>query len=159
VYVGGWFTSYGGTSGRNYLVKLNGTTGAVDTTFTTKMLYKLHNTIRSIVAVSNTHIYISGENFSYNDNTNLHEGSFNYFARINNPLTINTVLKEQGELMFTYDPVSNDWIIANGNILGNAGVDFDITPAGQVTYTSSNITGPNYNGFIKYRIQYKTKVM
>lgn len=34
---------------------------------------------------------------------------------------------------------------------GDAGVDFDITAGGQVTYTSSNMTGTNYSGEVRFK--------
>lgn len=34
---------------------------------------------------------------------------------------------------------------------GDAGIDFDITAGGQITYTSSNMTGTNYSGEVRFK--------
>lgn len=44
----------------------------------------------------------------------------------------------------------SDWTIVVESV-GNSGVTFDITAAGQVTYTSTNMTGTNYSGEIRFR--------
>jgi hypothetical protein len=42
------------------------------------------------------------------------------------------------------------WIFQQEGI-GDAGISFSITPAGQVQYTSSNLAGTPYSGLIKFR--------
>lgn len=44
----------------------------------------------------------------------------------------------------------SDWVISIRSV-GNANVDFDITPIGQVRYkTNESLGGTSYNGFIKF---------
>lgn len=43
-----------------------------------------------------------------------------------------------------------DWILQLEGF-GDAGIELDITPAGQVQYKSSNISGTGYTGLIKFR--------
>lgn len=45
----------------------------------------------------------------------------------------------------------NKWLLSQGNMVGNAGVAFSITDAGQVRYTSTNITGANYSGKLSFK--------
>lgn len=54
-----------------------------------------------------------------------------------------TELVESGSFILTYNPTADDWNISltNINTPDNSGVDFTVTTAGQVQYTSSNITG------------------
>lgn len=42
------------------------------------------------------------------------------------------------------------WILQQDGV-GNAGITLDITPAGQVQYTSSNMSGTPYTGLMKFR--------
>lgn len=55
---------------------------------------------------------------------------------------------ESGFIEGNYDGAS--WKIAIRSV-SNAGVFFDITPSGQITYTSTNIVGSNYVGQILFR--------
>lgn len=57
-------------------------------------------------------------------------------------------LVESGFIEGNYD--GNDWFIAVRSV-GNAGVSFNITPSGQVTYTSTNLVGSSYIGSILFR--------
>lgn len=43
-----------------------------------------------------------------------------------------------------------DWILQLEGF-GDAGIELDITPAGQVQYRSSNISGTGYQGLLKFR--------
>lgn len=57
-------------------------------------------------------------------------------------------LVESGFIEGNFD--GSTWSIAIRS-LSNAGVNFDITNSGQITYTSSNLTGTNYKGTILFR--------
>lgn len=67
--------------------------------------------------------------------------------------TTNTYGKaETGTLLFLYDnSAPTPWSIGQGNILGNAGVTFSITNAGQVQYTSTDIGATSYSGLLTFR--------
>lgn len=57
---------------------------------------------------------------------------------------------EKGTIQIAYDN-NLGWIINQGNILGNAGVNFSITGAGQIQYTSTDIGSSSYTGTMKFR--------
>lgn len=61
---------------------------------------------------------------------------------------------ESGEIRLVYDNAAssgNKWSLTQGNIVGNAGVIFTITDAGQVQYTSTDIGSTSYSGAMKFR--------
>jgi uncharacterized delta-60 repeat protein len=66
VYIGGAFTSYAGTSGRNRLIKVN-SSGVLDTTFMTNAVdgTKFSNIVYAIIADSNNNVYIGGDFITY----------------------------------------------------------------------------------------------
>lgn len=56
---------------------------------------------------------------------------------------------ETGQMHLIYD--NNDgWNLGIGGVIGNSGVTFSITPAGQIQYQSTDIGSINYNGIIKF---------
>lgn len=57
---------------------------------------------------------------------------------------------ETGEMHLIYDN-NVGWSIAIGNVVGNSGVDFDLTSGGQVQYKSNDINSLNYSGVIHFR--------
>jgi hypothetical protein len=57
-----------------------------------------------------------------------------------------------GQLRFVYNTQSSSWLLSDDFAGQNAGVEFSITAAGQIQYTSSNITGTNYVGTLKHSI-------
>jgi len=65
---------------------------------------------------------------------------------------ISTTLEEHcetGHLYLSYKSTANSWdIVQTGG--GTSGVVFSITSAGQVQYTSTNITGSSYVGKLKF---------
>jgi hypothetical protein len=64
-------------------------------------------------------------------------------------------LTEAGEIqLIQLVPINNvkQWQITQ-NATGNAGVAIDITPAGQIRYQSTNLTGLNYTGKITFTAQ------
>ena len=56
---------------------------------------------------------------------------------------------ETGTINLLYDNIS--WSVNQGNILGNAGVLFDVTSLGQLKYKSSDIGSLGYTGTMKFR--------
>lgn len=58
------------------------------------------------------------------------------------------VISENGEITGNYN--GSAWTISVTSD-GNAGVEFSITPAGQIQYTSSNMTGASYSGEIVFK--------
>lgn len=58
-------------------------------------------------------------------------------------------VQEQGFLFLTHDTDDDVWRISLSSNLDDAGVVFSITGAGEVEYTSDDLTGANYNGFIR----------
>lgn len=56
---------------------------------------------------------------------------------------------ETGEIKLVYDNNAG-WSFSVGNIVGNSGVYFEITPTGQFQYTSTDIGDLNYIGTIKF---------
>lgn len=57
---------------------------------------------------------------------------------------------ETGTMDLVYDNNAG-WSIGVGNIVGNSGVTFDITPTGQVQYQSTDIDTLNYIGVMKFK--------
>ena len=57
---------------------------------------------------------------------------------------------ETGEIHLVYD--NNDgWNLGIGGVIGDSGVTFSITPAGQIQYQSTDIGSINYNGIMKFQ--------
>ena len=69
-----------------------------------------------------------------------------YIKRTTDVPAVNLV--ESGFIEGNFD--GTDWTVSVRSN-GTSEVDFDITPAGQLTYTSSNLTGSNYSGIIKFK--------
>lgn len=66
--------------------------------------------------------------------------------------TSTTTEIESGHLGIFYNPtfaVNSKWTIQRDG-LGASGIEFSITDAGQVQYTSTNLSGTSYSGVIKY---------
>lgn len=60
---------------------------------------------------------------------------------------------ENGTMYLTYKDIANEWdmVLVGSNVTGS-GVTFTITNAGQVQYTSSNLTpSTSYSGNMRYR--------
>lgn len=57
---------------------------------------------------------------------------------------------ETGEMHIVYDD-SAGWLLGLGGIVGDAGINFTITAAGQVQYTSTDIGSLNYVGTMKFK--------
>ncbi len=69
-----------------------------------------------------------------------------YRASTSNP----SGFTEEGTIQLIYDN-NVGWSIIQGNLLGNSGVTFQVTGAGQIQYKSSDIGALNYSGTMKYR--------
>lgn len=67
-----------------------------------------------------------------------------------------TELVEVGNMYLGFKNTANSWdiVVVGGN---TAGVTFSITNTGQVQYVSTNITGLNYSGIIKFRARALTQ--
>lgn len=67
---------------------------------------------------------------------------------------------EMGTLYVAFKDIANEWTLSQaGQNTESSGVQFDITNAGQVTYTSSNLTpSASYSGTMKYRAQVLAKL-
>jgi hypothetical protein len=61
-----------------------------------------------------------------------------------------TELAESGTLMGVYSSVAGTWEITQTKV-GNSGVEFTITNAGQIQYTSDNITGTPATSEMKFK--------
>jgi hypothetical protein len=57
-----------------------------------------------------------------------------------------------GELKFVYNTADDAWFLSDTYAGQNAGVEFSITNAGQVQYTSSLYSGISYTGVLKYSL-------
>ncbi len=64
-----------------------------------------------------------------------------YFIYRNTTSTGATELASRGMMIGAYSPVAATWEMSVGPQVGDAGITFSITAAGQVQYTSTNITG------------------
>lgn len=57
---------------------------------------------------------------------------------------------ETGEMHLVYDN-SSGWLLGIGGVVGNAGIQFTITAAGQIQYTSTDIDSLGYSGIMKFK--------
>jgi uncharacterized delta-60 repeat protein len=87
ILVGGAFTSYAGTSGRNYLVRLN-VDGTIDTSFCNNAVdgSKFNNVVYSISVQPDGKILVGGDFTSYAGTSGR-----NYLVRLNSDGTLDTV--------------------------------------------------------------------
>lgn len=61
---------------------------------------------------------------------------------------------EQGNFAGLYDPLLSEWILSGATYKGNlSGVNFYITSAGQLQYTSTNRSGTITESFLKISIK------
>ena len=58
-------------------------------------------------------------------------------------------VEEVGHMFLVYDAEASDWRISIDTLLDDAGVVFTVTAAGQVQYTSTDLTGSSYSGTLK----------
>lgn len=65
-------------------------------------------------------------------------------------------LAQAGELKLVYNEEDMEWFLSDSYAGQNAGVNFSITTSGQLQYTSTNLTGANYDGRLEYRIAIST---
>lgn len=66
--------------------------------------------------------------------------------------------KEVGDVFAVYDPEDDDWDITLNTNFDDAGVIFSITSAGQVQFTSSNMSGGSYSGTLKMKNIVKVEI-
>lgn len=67
--------------------------------------------------------------------------------------TASSALAQVGQLRGVYNTQSSTWFMSDDFSGQNAGVTFSILNSGQIRYTSTNITGVNYLGTLKYNIR------
>jgi len=71
--------------------------------------------------------------------------TFNLYRKTDTPVELSSVVR----LVVQYKPVLNTWSILQSSDGDDCEVNFTITAAGQVKYTSTNIAGANYVGSAK----------
>lgn len=64
-----------------------------------------------------------------------------------------SAVSQIGELRGTFNTQNLTWYIANNSYGQNSGVTFSIQPSGQIQYTSTDISGTNYTGTMKYTVR------
>jgi hypothetical protein len=62
-----------------------------------------------------------------------------------------TEYAEVGQLRVVYKDIANSWVLDRTYGGEDAGITFDITSVGQVTYTSTDLGAGVYSGVMKYR--------
>jgi hypothetical protein len=67
--------------------------------------------------------------------------------------TASSALAQMGQLRGVYNTQSASWFMSDDFSGQNAGVTFTITSGGQIQYTSSNISGANYVGTLKFVVR------
>jgi hypothetical protein len=67
--------------------------------------------------------------------------------------TASSALAQTGQLRGVYNTQASIWLMSDDFSGQNAAVTFSINPSGQIQYTSSDITGANYIGSLKYNIR------
>jgi hypothetical protein len=70
-----------------------------------------------------------------------------YIVRRSTEVPANNLV-ENGTIQGNFD--GSNWTITH-RATGDAGITFDITPSGQITYISTNVTGSNYSGEILFK--------
>lgn len=64
-----------------------------------------------------------------------------------------SALAQVGQLRGVFNTQSSTWFISDDSSGQNSGVTFSILSSGQIRYISSNISGANYTGSLKYAIR------
>lgn len=67
--------------------------------------------------------------------------------------TASTAVAQIGQLRGVYNTQSSTWLMSDDFSGQNSGVTFTIQPSGQIQYASTNISGANYVGTLKYNIR------
>jgi hypothetical protein len=57
--------------------------------------------------------------------------------------------REVGDIFMIYDPELDVWNVTGNTFYQDAGIVFTATSAGQLQYTSSNMAGASYSGFLR----------
>lgn len=66
--------------------------------------------------------------------------------------TAGSARAQMGQLRFVYNTQAASWFVSDDFAGQDAGVTFSITSSGQIQYTSTNISGTNYSGNLKYSV-------
>ena len=123
----------------------------------------LTDLLNALIAVSNPSIGpadITTTSFTIANNvaspTNVSGAAFNTAivrsAILSYSIYISTSINElceTGQIYLSYKSTAGSWELAQ-NYSGSSGVIFSITSSGQLTYTSSNISGTSYVGKMKF---------
>lgn len=67
--------------------------------------------------------------------------------------TDSNVVLEQGNMSLLYNAaasIGSKWVLQRDSMGGDAGIDFTVSDAGIVSYTSTNLAGINYVGTMKF---------
>lgn len=67
--------------------------------------------------------------------------------------TASSALAQVGQLRGVFNTQSSTWFMSDDSSGQNSGVTFSILSSGQIRYISSNISGANYTGSLKYAIR------
>lgn len=145
ILVGGGFTSFNGNTTER-LVRLN-SDGTEDTAFSTVLGTGFDVTIRTISVDSNRNVIVGGQFTSFNGNTR------NRVVMLSETITGSSELMEVGSFSGIYRPSSSSWSLINETFSGDdAGVVFSMSAAGQLKYTSSNLSGTLQESTAKFAI-------
>ena len=104
-------------------------------------------TTYQMVANSNSNVIIGGLSFP----TSEIRGVFLYYTVFRQTTTNNE--SETGLMVLNYNPnnsTGNQWEVGTGPYVGNSTVTFQVTDAGQVTFSSQVLAGANHTGTIGY---------
>lgn len=66
--------------------------------------------------------------------------------------TAGSARAQMGQLRFVYNTQAASWFVSDDFAGQDAGVTFSITSSGQIQYTSTDISGTNYSGNLKYSV-------
>jgi uncharacterized protein YjbI with pentapeptide repeats len=112
-----------------------------------KSVQQPNDLLRSIATINNnvtTFTNISGFNF---DTAEVRTINAEYIIK-RTAVSPAANLVESGFIQGNFD--GTNWNMVRRQV-GDAGIEFDITPAGQVQYTTTNLTGSSYAGSIIFR--------
>lgn len=141
--VGGVFTTLNGNT-RNHLVRLNND-GTEDVDFYTSLGGAFNNTVNCLAVEALGPAYIGG---SFSQFNSLSRGKIVKFG-----ILVDYNYISQGTIKGVYNQVTGTWMIAYKDVVGNdTGVSLQMTNAGQLQYTSTQIGGTLVDSYIKFSV-------
>lgn len=134
IYIGGTFTTWNGNT-RNRLIKVS-SAGVEDTAYYTATAAGANNSINGVFVYPDGKAVICGDFTTWNGVTR------GRITRLNTQVVIpNTQLYEKGSLLGYYNIDTASWILGDQEFIGSeSGILISITAAGQLQYTSTNIS-------------------